>query len=109
MSSEWHISWVLQTTSIFRARASHLVDKDLEKAIAFGEASVRKGAKAWGKTGVAIAQMHSYPRPAFYTGEIFDSNVATVIPTDPNSSFANLVLSVNHLSTSEAVRLIDKA
>ena len=41
--------------------------------------AIPAGRTAWGKTGVAISQMGSLPC-ALYTGEIFDKNVAVVLP-----------------------------
>ncbi len=39
----------------------------------------RRGEEAWGKNGVAITQMRNLPA-TLYTGEKFDTNVATLIP-----------------------------
>jgi hypothetical protein len=40
-----------------------------------------QGSAAWAKRGVAISQMGEL-KPTLYTGEIFDNNVAAVIPRD---------------------------
>lgn len=44
----------------------------------------RRGNQAWGKWGVGVSSMGSLP-VTIYTGEKFDSNVAVVMPSDPNS------------------------
>ena len=43
--------------------------------------AIPAGRSAWGRAGVAISQMGSLPG-ALYTGEIFDKNVAVVLPAE---------------------------
>ncbi len=65
-----------------------------------------RGRRAWGKVGVAIRQLRTL-YPTLYSGEIFDTNVAVVVP--PN---AKLLPSVWAFCSSpeftEAIRRIDK-
>jgi len=42
----------------------------------------RRGSPAWGKGGVAISQFGSLPA-TLYSGDLFDSNVAVILPHDP--------------------------
>jgi len=44
--------------------------------------SDKRGNLAWGKLGVAVSQMGSFP-VTLYTGEKFDSNVAVILPKNP--------------------------
>ena len=46
-----------------------------------GHAYVR-GKVAWGKPGVAVSSMYQLP-VTLYTGELFDNNVAVILPHDP--------------------------
>ncbi len=39
----------------------------------------RRGNEAWGRTGIAVSQMGSYPATR-YTGDKFDPNVAVILP-----------------------------
>ena len=41
--------------------------------------SDQRGNRAWGKRGVGISQMRTSPS-SLYTGELFDSNIAVIIP-----------------------------
>ena len=43
--------------------------------------SDQRGNRAWGKKGVAVSQIGSFP-VTLYTGEKFDSNVAVIFPKD---------------------------
>jgi hypothetical protein len=54
---------------------------DFYKAVEVGQAYVR-GHKAWNKQGVVVSQMRSLPVTIF-TGERFDTNVAIIVPNDP--------------------------
>lgn len=42
-----------------------------------------QGMHAWGRTGVAVKLMGQIPA-TIYTGDIFDSNVAPIVPADPS-------------------------
>src|SRR4051812_46605558 len=44
--------------------------------------AILAGGMAWGKTGVCVTQMRSLPA-SLYSGEIFDKNVAVVLPKNP--------------------------
>jgi hypothetical protein len=41
----------------------------------------RRGAQAWGRKGVAVTQIGDLP-VTLYTGELFDPNIAVIVPTD---------------------------
>ena len=45
--------------------------------------AIPAGKTAWGKWGVAVSQIGSLPT-AIHIGDIFDKNVAVVLPNDPN-------------------------
>lgn len=68
--------------------------------------SDQRGNKAWGKLGIGISQMRILP-VSLYTGEVFDSNIAVIYPSD--QSFV-LPIWTYCLSTEyhEAVRRIDQ-
>lgn len=53
----------------------------LEEAVEAGSAFLR-GHKAWGKAGVVVRQMRHLPC-TLYTGEVFDTNCAVIVPEDP--------------------------
>jgi hypothetical protein len=44
--------------------------------------SDQRGNAAWGRSGVAVSQMSALP-VSLYTGEKFDSNIAVVLPKEP--------------------------
>lgn len=46
--------------------------------------SWKRGGEAWGKYGVSISQMSNLPA-SLYIGTLFDSNIAVIIPHDPNN------------------------
>ncbi len=53
----------------------------LHSAVRAGAAFIR-GDGAWGKMGIAVRQMRHLPC-TLYTGELFDTNCAAVVPKDP--------------------------
>jgi len=55
-------------------------DTGLEEAVAAGSAFIR-GENAWGKGGVVVRQMRHLP-VTLYTGEVFDTNCAVIVPRD---------------------------
>ncbi len=56
-------------------------NQDLTASVAAGQAFVR-GENAWGKKGIACRQMRDLSA-TLYTGEVFDTNAAVIVPTDP--------------------------
>jgi hypothetical protein len=58
----------------------------LDAAVEAGQAFVR-GTDAWGKRGVVVRQMRHLP-VGLYTGEVFDTNVAVIIPYDDEHTAA---------------------
>ena len=67
--------------------------------------SHRRGQEAWGRAGVAIGQMRELPWST-YRGELFDSNVAVVVPLSPDLLPA-LTAFVSSAGYRIAVRVID--
>ena len=55
-------------------------NKDLEDAVSAGKAYIR-GDEAWGRKGIVVSQMRSLP-VTLYTGEMFNTNAAMIIPRD---------------------------
>ena len=55
-------------------------NSDLERAVAAGQAFVR-GDQVWGKAGVACRQMRELSC-TLYTGDVFDTNTAVIVPFD---------------------------
>lgn len=54
---------------------------DLHRAVEEGSAFIR-GDKAWNSRGIVVRQMRHLPC-TLYTGEVFDTNCAVIVPTDP--------------------------
>ena len=54
--------------------------KDLERAVASGAAYIR-GSNAWGKPGVVLRQMGTFPC-SLYSGDKFDTNCAVLVPNN---------------------------
>ena len=46
--------------------------------------SWKRGSDAWGKTGIAVSQMNDLP-VSLFSGNLFDNNVAVIIPGDPKN------------------------
>ncbi|MBI3097941.1 MAG: SAM-dependent DNA methyltransferase [Planctomycetes bacterium] len=59
---------------------------DLMIAVDAGSAFVR-GEEAWGRTGVVVRQMRHMPS-TLYTGEVFDTNCAVVLPHERSMTLA---------------------
>ena len=45
--------------------------------------SDRRGRQAWGKQGIAVSSMGTFP-VSLYSGDLFDNNLAVILPKDPN-------------------------
>ncbi len=79
--------------------------QDLKRSISSGQAYLR-GTNAWGKQGIVVRQMNKLAC-ALYSGEMFDTNCAVIVPYDK----ANLPAIWCFCSTpeyNEAVRRIDQ-
>jgi len=68
--------------------------------------AIPAGKSAWGKWGVAISQMRTLPS-ALHVGEIFDKNVAVVLPNNP-IHLAAIWCYCSSPQYNEAVRKIDQ-
>ena len=85
VSDEW-VHWQSTTGETIHYGGKKLslwYGEDLKEAIANGKAYLR-GAKAWGKRGIAIRQVGELPC-AIHTGVIHDTNCAIVLPHDPTA------------------------
>ena len=71
------------------------------------EMARRQGTAAWGRTGVAVSQMRYLPA-SWFAGELFDSNVAAVVPED-DRDFAAVYAFCTSPEYPIAVRVIDQA
>ena len=71
-----------ERTSLFGGRSRVLRWSHLEEAVQAGSAAVR-GREAWGRQGVAVRQVGSLPA-TIYSGEKFDTNVAIILPKQPD-------------------------
>lgn len=69
------------------------------------EGATFRGLSAWGKRGVAVAQMRSLPC-TIYTGDIFDNNTSAITPMD-ESHVAAIWAYCSSPDFQEAVRRID--
>ena len=68
--------------------------------------AVPAGSMAWHRTGVAVSQMRTLPC-SLYSGEVFDKNVAVVLPRD-NAHLPAIWCFCSSPYYHEAVRRIDK-
>lgn len=95
-------------TVMFGGRENVLLWEDgsgeLVRRGAEGLAYVR-GKTAWGKVGVAVSQMQDLPVTLF-TGELFDNNVAVVLPKHSTDLAAIWAFTHSH-DFSDAIRQID--
>ena len=66
----------------------------------------RRGEEAWGKKGIAIAQMRQLPA-TLYLGHIFDTNCAVIVPHNPDY-LAAIWCFCSSPEYNEAVRRIDQ-
>jgi hypothetical protein len=80
-------------------------NQDLISAVESGQAFIR-GDKAWGKRGVACRQMRVLSC-CLYTGEVFDTNTAVIVPNDPEHLLA-IWSFCSSPGYSRAIRRIDK-
>lgn len=67
----------------------------------------RQGIAAWGRSGVAASQMRCLPC-VVYQGDIFDSNVSAIVPTDPSLTPALWAFCTSDEFNSE-VRKVDQS
>lgn len=79
--------WVFQQSTTeniqpFAGREHVLFWEDGKGKLAQSSSARVQGLEAWGKQGVAIAQMRGLPA-TLYTGEAWDNNTAVIIPHDP--------------------------
>ncbi len=71
-----------EKTSLYGGRSKVLWWTRLQEAIQAGSSYVR-GRDAWGRDGVAIGQMEDLPA-TLYRGDKFDTNVAVIVPNEPD-------------------------
>ena len=79
---------------------------DFKRAVEIGKAYIR-GKNAWGKPGVVVSAMRGLPC-TIYTGEVFDTNVAVIVPHNP-SHLPAIWCFCSSPEYNEAVRKIDQA
>ncbi len=107
LSKEWR--WWQSTpehTAAYSGRELVLWwNKDFEAAIDGGSAYIR-GQGGWGKKGVCVRQMRELPA-TLYTGEIFDTNAAAIVPGQEDHLPA-IWCFCSSVTFNEAVRKIDK-
>lgn len=65
------------------------------------------GQRAWGRTGVSIAQVRTL-EPSIYCGERFDNSLVVIFPKKPESMPA-LMAYCNHVRFREEIRKLDKS
>jgi hypothetical protein len=65
------------------------------------------GQRAWGRTGVSIAQVRTL-EPSIYCGERFDNSLVVIFPKEPESMPA-LIAYCNDVSFREEIRKLDKS
>ena len=71
-----------ERTASYGGRSRVLRWNRLQEAIEAGSAFAR-GTEAWGRDGVAVGQMRSLPS-TLYKGDKFDTNVAVIVPKQPD-------------------------
>ena len=80
-------------------------NRDLLQAVEDGQAFIR-GEKAWGKLGVACRQMRNLSC-TIYTGEVFDTNAAVIVPFQQSQVPALWAL-CSSSELRETIRRVDK-
>ena len=83
LAKEWRF-WqgAVEETKLYGGRSLVLWwNQDLMDAVERGQAFIR-GHLAWNKMGVACRQMRDLP-VTIYGGELFDTNTAVIVPSDP--------------------------
>ena len=83
LAKEWRF-WqgAVEETKLYGGRSLVLWwNQDLMDAVERGHAFIR-GHLAWNKMGVACRQMRDLPA-TIYGGELFDTNTAVIVPSDP--------------------------
>lgn len=103
--------WVFQQstiddTQLFGGREHLLLWEDGKGELAKSSSARVQGLKAWGKQGVAVAQMREIP-VTLYTGEAWDNNTAVIIPYNPTHLLA-IWCFCSSPEYNEAVRKIDQ-
>ncbi|AVX30040.1 hypothetical protein CTH_0435 [Carboxydocella thermautotrophica] len=78
---------------------------DFKRAVEIGKAYIR-GKNAWGKPGVVVSAMRGLPC-TIYTGEVFDTNVAVIVPHNP-AHLPAIWCFCSSPEYNEAVRKIDQ-
>jgi len=104
--------WVFQqstveNTQVFGGREHLLLWEDGKGELAKSLSARVQGLEAWGKQGVAVAQMREIP-VTFYTGEAWDNNTAVIIPYNP-AHLPAIWCFCSSPEYNEAVRKIDQA
>ena len=79
--------WVFQQSTVnitmdFGGREHALRWEDGKGELVKSESARIQGLQAWGKYGIAVAQMSEIPI-TLYTGEAFDNNTAVILPYNP--------------------------
>lgn len=107
LGSDWEFqqSTVRSTTS-YGGREHVVFWEDGKGEIANSPKARVQGLAAVGKRGVAVSQMQDLP-VTLYTGELFDNNVAIVLP-DNSEYLAAIWAFCSSTEFSESVRLIDR-
>jgi hypothetical protein len=96
----------VEKTTLFGGRSLVLWwNEDLAQAVEDGSAFLR-GEKAWGKLGVACRQMRNLSC-TLYTGDVFDTNTAVVVPRD-QSLVPALWAFCSSREFQESIRRVDK-
>ncbi|MEW6366712.1 MAG: N-6 DNA methylase [Acidobacteriota bacterium] len=111
----WELAWSdpdwrpfqcsFDLTVLFGGREMKLALAELESAKDEIGAAIR-GRQAWGRTGVVVRQMRHLPS-SLYTGEPFDTNVAVLLPRDPDCLPAVWAFCSSEVFAS-SVRLVDQ-
>ncbi|MDK2881005.1 MAG: hypothetical protein PWQ99_780 [Clostridia bacterium] len=103
--------WVFQqstvdNTQLFGGREHLLLWEDGKGELAKSSSARVQGLEAWGKQGVAVAQMRAIP-VTLYTGEAWDNNTAVIIPHNP-AHLPAIWCFCSSPEYNEAVRKIDQ-
>jgi len=103
--------WVFQqstvdNTQLFGGREHLLLWEDGKGELARSSSARVQGLEAWGKQGVAVAQMRAIP-VTLYTGEAWDNNTAVIIPHNP-AHLPAIWCFCSSPEYNEAVRKIDQ-
>ena len=83
-NSRWALQQsTVENTGAFAGREHAVFWENNQGDLARSDQARIQGGRAWGKWGIAVCQIRNLPC-TLYTGELFDNNVAVILPKQPS-------------------------